>query len=186
MPGDKDRTRQDNPMIPLGSEHNIVLIGMPGVGKSTVGVLLAKALSRDFIDTDLVIQAREGRRLQDIIDAEGMAAFCQTEERHVVDLACRGAVIATGGSVVYSDLAMRHLKSNGVVVALHLDLAELRHRLRNLDSRGVVMAPNETLEALFEERAPLYRRFADITVDCGGMNHEEVVARMLEALRRYG
>ena len=170
----------------LTSDRNIVLIGMPGVGKSTVGVLLAKALSRKFIDTDLIIQAREGRRLQDIIDAEGMAAFCRIEERQVLDLACEGAVVATGGSVVYSAPAMQHLKSAGVAVALTLDLPELQRRLMNLDSRGVVMAPGQTLEALFEERAALYRRFADITIDCGGMNHEEVVARTLEALRAYG
>lgn len=163
-------------------DRNIVLIGMPGVGKSTIGVLLAKATSREFVDTDVLIQARGKRRLQEIIDADGMDAFCDVEERAILQLDCRRAVIATGGSAVYSPAAMEHLKESGVVVHLDLDLAALAERLTNLDTRGVVMRPGQTLEELFEERAPLYRRYADITIDCAALSHEAVVARIEKAL----
>jgi shikimate kinase len=165
-------------------ERNIVLIGMPGVGKSTVGVLLAKALSRSFLDTDVLIQAREGRRLQDIIDSDGIDAFCRLEEKHVLGIECRGHVIATGGSVVYSEPAMKHLRAGGFIVHLDLPLGELKARLRNLDSRGVVMAPGQSIAELYEERLPLYRRYADATVQCAGLTHEEVVAAVVEALGR--
>ncbi|NIA16032.1 MAG: shikimate kinase [Nitrospiraceae bacterium] len=167
-----------------GDDVNIVLIGMPGVGKSTVGVLLAKALSWDFIDTDVHIQARERRRLQDLIDTEGMGAFRQREETAILSIDCRHHVIATGGSAVYGAEAMRHLKSSGIVVYLFLPLDPLQARVTNLDSRGVVMAPGQTFAELFEERRPLYERYADVTVDCTGLNHDEVVARVLDAIAR--
>jgi len=163
-------------------ERNVVLIGMPGVGKSTIGVLLAKALSCSFIDTDVVIQALEGRRLQDVIDEEGLEAFCALEERHILDLACGGHVIATGGSVVYSAAAMSHLRASGVIVHLDLPLEELKRRLRNLDSRGVVMAPGQTVDELYEERRPLYREHADVTIQCAGLTHEDAVAAIIAAL----
>ncbi len=166
----------------LDSDENVILIGMPGAGKSTVGVLLAKALSRDFIDTDLVIQARAGRRLQEILDSEGLEAFRAIEESAVLSLAPRGCVVATGGSVVYSEAAMRHLKRRGVAVYLALPVEALRARLANLATRGVAMAPGLTLESLFEEREPLYRRHADATVDCRGLDHERVVEAVLAVL----
>ncbi|MFO7957247.1 MAG: shikimate kinase [Candidatus Brocadiia bacterium] len=161
---------------------NIVLIGMPGVGKSTAGVLLAKRLSRDFVDTDVMIQAAEKRRLQDIIDTDGLDAFRRLEERQVLSLDCRGHVVATGGSVVYSPRAMVHLGDGGTIVHLELPLDVLRKRLTDLDSRGVVMAPGETLGRLYDERMPLYRRWADVTVSCEGLSHEEVVDAIVEAL----
>ena len=169
----------------MDESRNIVLIGMPGVGKSTAGVLLAKALSRDFLDTDVLIQSREGRRLQTIIDSVGMEAFCAMEERHVLSVECRGTVIATGGSVVYGDRAMAHLKSNGVVLHLDLPLALLKRRLRDLDARGVVMAPDQTLENLFQERQPLYQLHADITIDCTNLTHEHVVKDIIAVLRDW-
>jgi shikimate kinase len=169
---------------PDGSKNaNIVLIGMPAVGKSTIGVLLAKAVSRDFLDTDVYIQAREGRSLQEIIDREGPAEFCRIEERHILSLACRGKVIATGGSVVYSPAAMDHLRSCGAVVHLTLDLPAIRQRLTNLDSRGVVMAPGKTLDLLYEERMPLYGQYADFSVSCRGKTHEEIVAEIVLAAK---
>ena len=155
---------------------------MPGVGKSAVGALLAKAASRDFLDTDVYIQAQQARRLQDIIDLDGIEVFCAIEERAVLSLACRSCVIATGGSVVYSEAAVRHLKSAGVLVHLDLDLALLEKRLTDLNSRGVVMPRGQTLAALFAERQPLYRRCADLTIDCAGRTHEQVVAEITEAL----
>jgi shikimate kinase len=165
---------------------NIVLVGMPGVGKSTVGVLLAKVLSREFLDTDLLIQAREGRRLQDLLNAEGREAFCRIEERHVRSLKGRGQVIATGGSVVYSEGAMRHLKAGGVIVHLDLPYAALERRLVDLFARGVVMEPGQSLRALYDEREPLYRRYADVTVDCSGLTHEQVVDRVIRGVDGSG
>ena len=162
--------------VQITPEQNVVLIGMPGVGKSTVGVLLAKALSRQFVDTDLVIQAGECRRLQDIIDMDGIATFRALEERYVLMLSCRGDVIATGGSVVYSAAAMEALESRGVVVHLDLPLDILEERIANLDMRGVVRATGQSLADLYEERVPLYRRYADVTVACAGLDHEGVTA----------
>jgi shikimate kinase len=163
---------------------NIVLIGMPGVGKSTLGVLLAKATSRGFIDTDVSIQSREGRPLQDIIDADGPAGFRRVEERSVLALHCRHTVIATGGSVVYSAPAMAHLRALGVIVHLHLPLARLRERLPDFRSRGVVKVPGQSLRSLFAERDPLYRRYADVTVACAGKRHEAVVDEIVKAVAR--
>ncbi len=166
------------------ARRNIVLIGMAGAGKSTVGVLLAKAMSRAFIDTDLVIQAAEGRRLQDILDGEGVEAFRRIEEKHLLALCAQGAVIATGGSVVYSAAAMAHLKAAGAVVHLYLPAEVLEARVTNLDSRGVVMAPGQTFAEVYRERRPLYERWADITIDCTGLRHEDVVQRIGAALER--
>ncbi len=169
-----------------GDKLNIVLIGMPGVGKSTVGVLLAKALSRDFLDTDVFIQSREGRNLQEILDREGIEAFCRLEERYILSLACRSSVIATGGSVVYSSAAMQYLSVSGVVVHLDLDLAALERRLENLSSRGVVMTPGQSLAQLFAERQPLYRKYARHSISCAGRSHEGVVREIMRVLRLSG
>jgi len=164
-------------------DANIVLIGMPAVGKSTIGVLLAKAASRDFIDTDVFIQAREGRSLQEIIDREGLEEFCRIEARHILSLACRGKVMATGGSVVYSEPAMKHLGGCGVIVHLTLDLQAIKKRLTNLDSRGIVMAPGKTIDLLYEERMPLYRQYADFIVNCGEKTHEKIVAEIIRMVK---
>ena len=172
-------------MKKITQETNIVLIGMPGVGKSTVGVLLAKFTSRDFIDTDVYIQTKEGRSLQDIIDRDGLASFCQLEERHVTLISCKACVIATGGSVVYSSAAMKYLGSSGIIIHLDLDFPSLEKRLTNLSSRGVVMAPGQTLAQLFKERQPLYKKYADLIIDCAGRTHEEVVAEILRGLSSF-
>ena len=163
-------------------DRNIVLIGMPGVGKSTVGVLLAKTLSREYVDTDVMIQARERRRLQEIIDTEGLATFLRVEAQHILELSCRRSVIATGGSVVYNKPAMLHLGRSGILVHLDLPLAQLRPRLTDLATRGVAMAAGQSLASLYRERDPLYRRYADVTVHCGGLTHDEVVQRIVTAL----
>lgn len=154
---------------------NIVLIGMPGAGKSTVGVILAKTLGMRFIDTDLIIQESEGRLLQQILDTDGVARFREIEERCILSLAAANAVIATGGSVVYSDAAMRHLKEAGTAVYLRLDYPEIERRIRNIRTRGVLLRPGQSLYDLYRERQPLYERHADVTVDCGGKTAEEVV-----------
>ena len=162
---------------------NIILIGMPGAGKSTVGVLLAKTLGYAFLDTDLVIQQREGALLQSLVDSLGVEAFLDVEADAICSVECRGTVIAPGGSAVCRERAMSHLKALGRIVYLHLPLEELERRLNNISTRGIAMAPGETLAALFAYRAPLYRNYADLTVDVGRQSLEETVALVLRALR---
>lgn len=164
---------------------NIVLIGMPGCGKSTVGVLLAKALGMHFADTDVVFQAREGRKLQRIIDEIGIDGFLKKEEEVILDFSAENTVIATGGSVVYGERAMKHLHENGVVVYLRLPYAEIERRLSNLATRGVTLREGQSLLDLYQERIPLYEKEADIVFDLAGFEIEETVAtvaRRMEAL----
>ncbi|GFE59787.1 shikimate kinase [Geobacter sp. AOG2] len=161
---------------------NIVLIGMPGAGKSTIGVILAKLASLDFIDTDVLIQSCERRSLQSIIDSQGYMALREIEERILLDLECRDHVIATGGSAVYSRAAMAHLAENGVVVFLDVDLATLESRALDLGRRGVAKHPGQSFAELFEERHRLYVAYADVTVDCRGRTHEMVCTEILGRL----
>ena len=143
---------------------NIILIGMPGAGKSTVGVILAKALGMDFLVSDLVICKETGKTLQEILDQEGLDAFLKIEEDVVCGLAPHHTVIATGGSVPMSQKAMAHLKTQGTVVYLQVELSELSQRLSNITTRGIAFGPGENLASLYEKRTPVYRRWADITV----------------------
>jgi len=172
--------------LPLRPNENLVLIGMPWSGKSTIGVLVAKALARPFLDTDVVIQSEEGCLLQDIVDAGGPAALRAIEERHVLALKCRGHVIATGGSVVYSDSAMRHLKEHGLCLYLHYPLASLEARATRFETRGLVCFPGQTLADLYEERTSLYTRYAGATLSCEGLSHEQVVDGVLGAIDSRG
>jgi shikimate kinase len=165
---------------------NIVLIGMPGSGKSTVGVLLAKLLALDFVDTDVLIQTQEGRSLQDIVDTDGYLVLRAIEEKAILALTCRDHVIATGGSAVYSDAAMRRLKSGGVIVFLNVDLSTLKSRVHDYDTRGLAKRPDQSVDDLFEERFALYRRYADVTIDCAGLTHEDVCERIREEARISG
>jgi shikimate kinase len=206
----------------MNPRDNIILIGMPGAGKSTIGVLLAKATHREFIDTDLLLQAGQGKSLGQIIEDAGIDEFIRLEEQcllglgaprgtgalpvssgvtdvpsarspvgragnhgqdaHAADLA-RGCVIATGGSAIYSDLAMNHLSAGGVIVYLHVPLERLRPRLTDFASRGVVMSGGQTLAQLYDHRLPLYRKWADHAIDCGHKTHEKIVAEILRCLR---
>ena len=145
---------------------NITLTGMPGSGKSTVGVLLAKALGRNFVDVDLVIQEREGALLQEILDRRGVEAFLETEEEAVRSLDCRHTVIAPGGSALCREGAALHLKRLGPVVYLNVPLEELHRRIRNMAQRGIAMEPGQTLADVLAYRDPLYRKYADLVVDC--------------------
>ena len=168
-----------------GGRSNIVLIGMPGSGKSTVGVLLAKAAGLDFLDTDVFIQRRNGgRALQDLLEELGRQGFIRMEQEHLRQLEVSCHVIATGGSAVYGELAMEHLRAGGQVVHLDLPLADVKLRLSNLPTRGVVMEPGMTLDDLYAEREPLYRRWADVTVDCHGLSQEAIVAAIMDRVKR--
>lgn len=154
---------------------NIILIGMPGAGKSTVGVVLAKKLGMQFVDSDLVIQERTGRLLHTIIEEEGLEAFLNTEDEVNASLKYENAVIATGGSAVYGKHAMEHLKSMGTVIYLKLPYDEIRNRLGDLNERGVAMKPGQTLRELYEERILLYEAYADMVCDCDGKMIREIV-----------
>ncbi len=168
-------------------KDNVILIGMPASGKSTAGVLLAKALGLGFIDSDLLIQSREGALLCDIIAEKGAEEFLRIEEEVNASLAVRRCVIATGGSVIYGGRAMRRLRETGTVVYLQLSEAALEKRLKNIFRRGVVMRrKGETVAELYAERAPLYERYADITVNCEGQTVEETVRAVAEALEVRG
>lgn len=146
-------------------KSNITLIGMPASGKSTVGVLLAKRLGYSFVDVDIVIQEQEGRLLKEIIEQEGMEGFLLVEDRVNRELDVKRSVIAPGGSVIYGEEAMAHLKEISTVVYLKLSYEEVRERLGDLKDRGVAVKDGMTLRDLYEERVPLYERYADITVD---------------------
>ena len=154
---------------------NLILIGMPGCGKSTVGVVLAKALGMDFIDSDLVIQKVTGKRLSQIIDESGDAGFREVENRVNAQLQAENSIIATGGSVIYGEEAMRHLKAIGTVIYLKLSYASIEERLGDLHARGVTIQPGWTLRDLYNERCPMYEKWADVIVDCERMRLREVV-----------
>ena len=145
--------------------NNVILIGMPSSGKSTLGVLLAKLLGYDFTDTDLLLQKEEGTHLQNILNEKGVAYFKKREAEVLKSLACQKTVIATGGSAVYDREAMTHLRSLGLVVYLYVPFSTVKKRLRNLATRGVVMEKGVTLQALYEERAPLYEAYAHLVFD---------------------
>lgn len=161
---------------------NIVLIGMPGCGKSTVGVLLAKALGMHFVDTDVVFQAREGKKLQRIIEEIGIDSFLRREEEAILGFTWDKTVIATGGSVVYGERAMKHLHENGLVVYIRLPYAEIERRLSNLATRGVTLREGQTLYDLYQERIPLYEKEADIVFDASGFEIEKTVASIVRRI----
>lgn len=165
-------------------KNNIVLIGMPGVGKSTIGVILAKVMGYQFLDADLVIQQQEGRLLREIIEEVGTDGFIQVENRVNASLTCSKTIIATGGSVVYGEEAMRHLKEIGTVVYLQVPFAVIEKRLSDIKGRGVVLRDGQTLHDLYMERTPLYEQYADITVSEDGLNVEETVEKLLGKLEK--
>lgn len=161
---------------------NVILIGMPGVGKSTIGVILAKVLGYQFIDADLVIQKEEGKLLKEIIAEKGTRGFIEVENRVNSGLCVEHSIVATGGSVVYGKEAMEHLKSIGTVVYLKQSLSVLEKRLKNIRNRGVVLKKGQTLKDLYHERTLLYEKYADIIVDEYGLGIEDTVAAVCRAL----
>jgi shikimate kinase len=163
-------------------KSNIVLIGMPGSGKSTLGVILAKLTSRSFLDTDVLIQTSEGCPLQEIVDSQGYMALRAIEERILLGLQCRGHVIATGGSAVYSQPAMERLRADGVIVFLDTDIATLQSRVHDFATRGLAKRPEQSFADLFAERVALYERYAEITINCSCLTHEEACAEIVARL----
>ena len=161
---------------------NVILIGMPGSGKSTVGVLLAKALGFDFIDTDLTLQQREGALLQNIINERGTGVFLDLEQEAICSVQCKNSIISPGGSCVCRAQSMAHLKKLGRIVYLRLPLEELELRLNNISTRGIAMEPGQTLKDLYDFRTPLYEQWADGVVDCAGQSLEETVSAVLRHL----
>lgn len=162
---------------------NIILIGMPGAGKSTCGVLAAKLLLKNFYDTDLLIQNLEGKSLQAVIDEKGTDYFQSAEERAILSLDINGTVIATGGSVVYSEKTMEHLKSLGKIIYLHLDYETMKRRIRNVSTRGLVLRNGSTLKDMYDERLPLYEKYADKIIICDGNTVEETAEMIVEAAK---
>jgi shikimate kinase len=165
------------------NRSNVVLVGMPGSGKSTVGVILAKMTSCDFVDTDVLIQISQGRSLQDIVDTEGHMALRRIEEGVLLTLDCHHHVIATGGSAVYSRAAMKYLKEGGIIVFLDVDLPTLESRIHDFATRGLAKRPDQSFADLFKERLILYRKYADITINCKGLTQEEVCGQIIGKLK---
>jgi shikimate kinase len=177
-------SRSSDLHVRTGCALNIILIGMPGAGKSTVGVLLAKRLGYQFVDTDLLLQTQQNRRLQQIIAENGLDAFKRLEEEILCNLQASHSVVATGGSAVYSQRAMARLKQLGLLVFIDIPLAVLLQRVNDMDSRGLVIGPDETYEDLYRERQPLYRKYAEVTIEGGGLTVESIAAIIEEAVSR--
>ncbi len=162
--------------------QNVVLIGMPGAGKSTIGVLLAKSMLCSFVDTDLLIQSKYSSSLCQIIEKNGTDGFLEIENRVITDCEFKNSVIATGGSAVYGEDAMKKLKKSGKVIYLHLPVEELEKRLGDIRTRGVAMPKGNTIAKLYSERIPLYEKYADIKLECSGLTAEECVEKCIDKL----
>jgi len=165
------------------AKNNIVLIGMPACGKSTIGVQLAKWLSMGFIDTDLLVQARAGESMQAFQDEHGMDAYRKLEGDTARSVVCDNCVIATGGSVVYYDDAMRHLQSMARIIFLDVPIEEIKQRIGDTSQRGVVIRPGMTLDDLYSERHPLYMHYAETVVDCAGKPQDKILNEMRDLMQ---
>ena len=161
---------------------NIILIGMPGAGKSTLGILLAKQLGMDFVDTDIMIQVAHSKTLQQIINESDYLRLRQYEEQILINLDCTESVVATGGSAVYSDLGMQQLKANALTVFLDLDLEQLTQRVDNFDHRGIARRSDQSFADLFAERRPLYQKYADISIDCNYLDIQQSLLAITKKL----
>ncbi len=161
------------------NRENVILIGMPGSGKSTCGVIAAKVLLKNFFDTDLLLQGLERSRLQDLIDTKGTDYFYEAEEKAILSLNIEATVIATGGSVIYSDKAMQHLRTLGKVIYLHTEYETMLGRINDLTTRGIVVKQGSTLRDMYDERLPLYQKYADAVVVCDGNTVEDTVAEIV-------
>lgn len=158
---------------------SLILIGMPGAGKSTIGIVLAKALAKDFVDTDLLIQLQHNKTLQDIVDNQGYLKLREYEEQVLLNTHYPNHIIATGGSAVYSEKSMHHLRHFGQIVFLDVPLAELTERVKDIDTRGLARHPNQSFADLYNERRALYQAHANITIDCSGKNPEQIINEII-------
>jgi shikimate kinase len=158
---------------------SLVLIGMPGSGKSTLGILLAKMLARDFVDTDLLIQLQHNKTLQDIIDTQGYLALRDIEEQVLLNTHYPNHIIATGGSAVYSDKAMQHLRHFGQIIFLDVSLSDLLTRVNDMNTRGLARKPGQSFEELYKERRKLYQRYATITIDCAAKTQQQILDEII-------
>lgn len=170
------------PQNTFDQKSNIVLIGMPGAGKSTVGVYLAKYVAKSFLDSDISIQTRENRTLQEIMDAEGYMKLRQIEEEVLLSLNVKNHIVATGGSVPYSDKAMQHLREDGAIIFLDVTLQTLRDRICDFDTRGIAKRDDQSFEDLFQERFELYSKYADLAIDCNALSQEQITWTIKKAL----
>ena len=167
----------------MNKKDNVILIGMPGAGKSTIGVILAKIKGMNFIDSDLVIQEKTGKLLKDIIEDEGVNGFIKVENDINSSISVNNCIIATGGSAIYGEEAMTHFKETGTVVYIKLDFDTIDNRLGNIKQRGVLLKEGQNLKSLYTERCPLYEKYADIIVEASGMDIEEVVENIFTKLQ---
>lgn len=167
----------------MDSNKNIVLIGMPGAGKSTIGVLLAKAINYDFLDTDLTIQNKTGRKLYEIINENGIEEFLKLENDILADISCKKTIISTGGSAIFGEEAMKNLSNNGMVVYIKLSCKEIERRVNNITTRGIVMKKGKTLADVYTERAPLYEKYADVIIETEGTSIEESVSLIIKKMQ---
>lgn len=165
--------------------ENIILVGMPSCGKSTVGVVLAKTMNKAFVDTDILIQQAEKKTLQEIIDEKGNDYFHQVEERTLLDFDGKDAVVATGGSAIYFDRAMEKFKEHGKILYLKVSLDTVLTRLNNIKTRGVTLAKGQTLADLYARRVPLYEKHADLVIEADGCTVEEVIEKIIEAVKEH-
>lgn len=163
-------------------KNNIILIGMPGAGKSTVGVLLAKELAKDFVDTDVLIQVKQKTTLQDILDKNGYMELRRIEEQVLLNTTFTNHVVATGGSAVYSQKGMEHLRANGLAIFMEVSIDVLRQRIHNYETRGIAKRPEQSFEELFEERRQLYLKYADLVIDCNQGTPDIIVDKVKEQL----
>jgi len=165
--------------------ENITLIGMPGAGKSTMGIILAKNLSYNFLDTDILIQINQQSSLQKILDKYGYMKLREIEENEIVKINVKNCVISTGGSAIYSEKAISHLSKNSIIIFLKVSFEEISRRINNFGSRGIAKAKNQTFQELFDERVVLYNKYSDITIDCKSLNQEEVAEKIEIEIKKY-
>jgi len=158
---------------------SLILIGMPGAGKTTLGILLAESLSKDFVDTDRLIEQQQQKTLQDIVDSQGYLALRAIEENVLLNMHYPNHIIATGGSAVYSDKVMQHLRHFGQNIFLDVPLSELSARVNNINTRGLARKPDQSFEDLYNERRALYQQYASITIDCAGKTREEILEEII-------
>jgi len=169
--------------MPVNSRKNLVLIGMPGAGKSTVGVILAKITARGFIDSDLLIQTSQQKSLQGIVDQQGYERLREIEEETLLSIQVDNRVISTGGSAVYSEAAMQHLKKNGFIIFLDVELSELEKRVGDYRERGIAKKKDQSFTDLFEERSKLYKKQADLTIQCRGLSPEMICEQISRSVQ---